>query len=720
MLFFNPLLLWGLSLVAVPIIIYIIFQRKVKQTQWAAMQFLIDIIEERKRKMQIEDLLLLLLRILVIAALAAAAARPFLGGGLGSMFSSSRVVILLDGSYSMSATSGVTTRWQEAQQAAINLVNELDSDADISLVIATELPESRIGEFTSDHDLVVETIRSLTPTDLAGSPAASLEYARTLLLDYPGDAATIYLVSDFQERDWLAGSESLTAALQSLPDNVAVQLVPVSDEEKHNTAVSEVRVVGGAARVGSDTRIIGSVRLHGGDETETVTVELLINDQPIEQRSVTATPGQDVDVTFNWLADSPGWYRATVRVAGDALDADNERHLALPVVESVKVLCVAEDAGNKRHAADFMALALDSRAIGKNAEESLFKFTWVSPDDFIGERLGDYDLVVWAHVNQPSATDAEYLQRHLAGGGGALIFLGPETDPLAYNLAFAPGVDEAEGEERPVLFPVPLVEEALGIEDPEAPLLLKGATPGHPVWRSLLGEGIDYLAPVDVFVAWPFARDLGGQGVTLATVALNDESDALPAIVDLRHGRGHALVIATSADLSWTNFPLRPAFIGFINQAVPYLRSFEHGDSNMIVGESARRYVAFERSQATYQVTTPDGGISTASVLETEDGYALELPVPRVAGAYELMNTEDALDRGMLVANVRLNEGDITALSTSDLVKRYANDRVGVVGTSATGTSGTSGTHLAGLLLLLMVLFWLGENLLAHKIAKQS
>ena len=714
MLFLNPFLLWGLCLIAVPIIIYLIFQRKIKQVQWAAMQFLIDIIEERKRKMQIEDLLLLLLRVLVIAALAGAAARPFLDGGLGSMFAGSRAVIVLDGSYSMRTTSGVTTRWQKAQEEAIKLVEGMDSGTDITLVIGSELPESRIGEFTNDHDLVIETIRSLTPSDLAGAPAATIEFANSLLQEFPGDATTIHILSDFQERDWLSAVERLKASLEGLPDNVAVNMIPIVDDQTRNVAVSDVRVVGGSARVGLESRVIANVRMYGDELPEAVAVELLVDGESIDQRSVTAVPNQDAELGFTWIADRPGWQQITIRIDGDAVNADNERHLAVPVVDAVQVLCVSQDAVDKRRATDFMALALDPRAIGQESDESLFQFTRRLPDDFITEQLDDYDLVVWAHVNEPTLADAAHLQEYIKGGGGALLFLGPDTDPLAYNAAFG-SQDEAPG-----LFPVPLREEALGADLLDDPLLFVGATPGHPIWQSVLGEGIDYLSAVDVFAAWPFVQDLGGDGVTLATVASNeDDAQALPVIADLRFGRGHAVVVGTSADLGWTNFPLRPAFIPFINQAVPYLRSFEGGAGNVIVGEPVRRYVPFERSQATYQIDGPDGSIATASVLEGDDGYVLEIPTPRQSGAYRLRNVDDANDWNLVTANVRLNEGEIGVVSPSALDERYGSERVAVSGTSTSEGPRAGGAQFAGILLLLMLLFWLGENLLAHKIAKQ-
>ena len=46
--FVNPFLLSGLALVSIPIIIYLLHRHQVKEMEWAAMQFLQEIIEENR------------------------------------------------------------------------------------------------------------------------------------------------------------------------------------------------------------------------------------------------------------------------------------------------------------------------------------------------------------------------------------------------------------------------------------------------------------------------------------------------------------------------------------------------------------------------------------------------------------------------------------------------------------------------------------------------
>src|SRR6476646_4787306 len=110
----NPLLAWlGVLAVSVPIIIHLLNKRKFERVVWAAMRFLKVSVEQNQRRIQIEDMLLLALRCLLLLLLGLALARPVIrtlgaGGWLGQ--SKITAVVLIDNSYSMSATDGAKSR----------------------------------------------------------------------------------------------------------------------------------------------------------------------------------------------------------------------------------------------------------------------------------------------------------------------------------------------------------------------------------------------------------------------------------------------------------------------------------------------------------------------------------------------------------------------------------------------------------------------------------
>src|ERR1051325_10664548 len=101
MAFLNPIMLFGVAAVSVPIIIHLLNRRKFQKVVWAAMRFLKLSVEQNQRRMQLEDMILLALRCLLLALLALALARPGILSNARDVFGQSKVtgVIVLDNSY---------------------------------------------------------------------------------------------------------------------------------------------------------------------------------------------------------------------------------------------------------------------------------------------------------------------------------------------------------------------------------------------------------------------------------------------------------------------------------------------------------------------------------------------------------------------------------------------------------------------------------------------
>src|SRR5947207_4710868 len=103
MSFLQPLLLAALPLVALPILIHLINQRRYQSIRWAAMIFLLAANRMSRGYAKLRQLLILLFRMLAIAGLIFAVSRPLAGGWLGRAGGGrpDTTIILLDRSPSM-------------------------------------------------------------------------------------------------------------------------------------------------------------------------------------------------------------------------------------------------------------------------------------------------------------------------------------------------------------------------------------------------------------------------------------------------------------------------------------------------------------------------------------------------------------------------------------------------------------------------------------------
>ena len=160
MSFLNPLLLFGLAAVAVPIIIHLLNRRKFRKIDWAAMKFVKLSIDQNQRRMKLEDLILLLLRCALLALLALALARPVMRQSESSFMGQAGVtsVLVLDNSFSMGLEDGEATRFERAKAACTNILDSLPSGSSVALYLGSDVVRPVIEEPVFDLDAVREGI----------------------------------------------------------------------------------------------------------------------------------------------------------------------------------------------------------------------------------------------------------------------------------------------------------------------------------------------------------------------------------------------------------------------------------------------------------------------------------------------------------------------------------------------------------------------------------
>ncbi|MCL2701140.1 MAG: BatA domain-containing protein [Phycisphaerae bacterium] len=78
MTFLNWAILFGLSAIAIPVLIHLMNRRRAKVVEWGAMRFLLASAASRNRRIMLEEILLMILRCLAVAVLVLAVARPYL------------------------------------------------------------------------------------------------------------------------------------------------------------------------------------------------------------------------------------------------------------------------------------------------------------------------------------------------------------------------------------------------------------------------------------------------------------------------------------------------------------------------------------------------------------------------------------------------------------------------------------------------------------------
>jgi hypothetical protein len=188
----HPLLLWGATAVAVPILIHLLLRQRPRPRPWAAMRWLLAAAQAAQRRYRLTNLLLLLLRCLIILLVVLAIARPALPGLGGG----DRLVLVIDRTASMGARGDDPGPLAAAKAELARA--ELSYRSVVVLGVADDVQQFGAG---SPADLRAALGR-LDVTELPGGldRAAEGDLA-SQLTTFAGTAADIVLVSDFQQDD---------------------------------------------------------------------------------------------------------------------------------------------------------------------------------------------------------------------------------------------------------------------------------------------------------------------------------------------------------------------------------------------------------------------------------------------------------------------------------------------------------------------------------------
>jgi hypothetical protein len=225
-----------------------------------------------------------------------------------------------------------------------------------------------------------------------------------------------------------------------------------------------------------------------------------------------------------------------------------------------------------------------------------------------------------ANVSSVKKAIADRLKTFVNNGGGMLVSMGDQVDVDAWNKTMAN------------LLPKPLrgLKRLAQKDDPDAPVKITHFGPGkrsHPIFRVFDLPGGASLQSVQVFSYMLLQPSPPEQSDTV--LSYKDDS---PALIERQVGDGRVMLLTTTLDREWTDFPVRTAFLPLMRRAVKYLarRVTSTGRDKPVVGEPLELEVTgLVREQVV--ITGPDG---QRAVLEPSDGMVSF--TPKAVGFYQV------------------------------------------------------------------------------------
>ena len=618
--FLVPAFLIGLAALAVPVFLHLLNKERKGVIPFPSLMFLERIQYREIRRQTIRHPLLLALRCLALVLLAAAFARPFfdrdpvLGADAGA---ARELVVLLDRSFSM----GHGDRWTRAQDAVRTALAGL-GPADHASVVAFDDRAAALGGPETAPGALAAAVDTLSPGDRATRLGPALAAARELLAASERPRREVVIVSDLQRLAWDGREEG------RLPADAAVRLVDLSDSAAANALVSGVELAREWQGERQRVTVVARVVNRGPEALRARAVSLELQGRVVESKSADIPANGAATVRFTAAALPVGVTRAVVRLAPDALTADNAYHFTLSRDQALRLLVItAAGAPARRSLYLRRALALGDRPPFQTDVHELPAVT--------ADMVGGYDVVLLNDAPFPGGAAGRRLAERVRAGMGLIAVLGDRSDPARWPSDGA------------ALLPA----DARAVTDRSADNggRLGTVDRSNPVFAPFAG------ARTGDFSATRFLR--------YRPLTLRDSADGLAHLDDgavllaeSRAGRGTVLAWGTTLDDFWSDFALQPVYLPFVHGLVRHAAGYDPEPIARTVGQLVALPAESDSAGMVATIVAPSGA-------RERRGQVLDLGE---AGFYELLSEDGATTR-VLAANADRAESELEAWNASEL-----------------------------------------------------
>lgn len=626
----NFWMLGWLSAAAAPVLIHLWSRQRYRQTWWAAMEYLLAAVRRSRRRTRIEQWLLLAVRTLLILLVVTAVFASLFEHTALAPVSVARThrVLVLDASYSMAYKPKQQSRFDRARLLARQIIEDSRQGDAFTVVLMSSPPQVVVGKPALQPDAVLGEIDELrvlhTAFDLPATVGKVREVVHGAADEDPGlGRHEVYFLTDMGRKGWSPELSAAAAAdfldrTKELAEVARLVVIDLGQPEAENLAVVDLRSRDPVATLGRNVELEVSLKGFGRPLRTRQPVELLVDGRSVGQKSCDVVPDEQSTVAFSYRFETPGDHTVEVRAAGDALEVDNHRWMAVPVRQSIGVLCInGRLSGQPFHGAtDFLLYALCPEA--GRTEKPLVRAEVKSERAIRELDLGGYDCVFLCDVAQFTSDEARVLQTYLAGGGNLVFFLGPSVMPQRYNR-------ELGGREPGVrLLPAELLSVQTLTQDGLDPLGYR-----HPIVEAFRGRQRAGLLTAPVLKYFKLRLAKGSRAeVALATTGGD------PMIVADSVGRGRVVLVATSAGASWTDMPMYPSYVPLVQELLAWCAGGELKRRNVKVGQPLSISMATDQTGVPLLVQGPRGP-SREMRLNNQGGYlTLDYTETITAGIY--------------------------------------------------------------------------------------
>lgn len=360
----NPVFLWGLLALAVPIIVHLFAFRRTKKVFFSNISLINQVKDETKSRSRLQHLLIMACRLLFFLFLIMAFLQPSFNQGEEL---SRRSILYVDNSYSMSGEVGPGI---SGLDEALNLINAYvkRQPRDHEFVILTNDYASFASQFQSQD----ETLDYLT--EISFSPRSrTFSSIISRITSYQQPDANIFLFSDFQQ-------STLGELTSNESPNGKIYATIIETGTSGNVYVDTTYLLNPFVNLGEKNEVLFEMRNTGQGTYDNLTLRLLNENKLVGSQTISIPPGGKSTANFELDQSALQSERLILTFEDFPVTFDNDFALTVPASPKVKVAVVTNN--NQSYL---------SRVYG-NSE--LFDLTIFSSDNIDFSQLSEIDLLV--------------------------------------------------------------------------------------------------------------------------------------------------------------------------------------------------------------------------------------------------------------------------------------------------------------------------------------
>ncbi len=544
MTFLNPLLLWGLAAVSIPILIHIFNLKRTKKIEFSTLMFLKEIQQSKYKKIKLKQLLILLCRIAFIIFLVMMAAKPFDNGFLGTPGdkAKSSVLLILDDSFSMQSRDKNGNDFENAKKKLSETIDALGENDEIYFTTVSAIDKPYSSMPVKDPAKLKDTLSQLKTSEISRDMNEVMYYAESILNSAAHTHKEIYLFTDGQKS--FIQNEIISGSRFRDNENVHMNFILTGTRQANNISLDTLNTVSKIFEKQRPVKIKALVNNHNNFNSANKSVILTMGSYK-EEKVIDVPANSTVEAEFIVKPENTGFASGSVElvqndISDDEISGDNKQYFSFYVPKEVNVLI----ASGSPLDAEYIKLVLSStREISPLQEQSTyFNIKEISSNDISGEDLAKYNSVVIINKNRFSSNESAKLREYIESGGGAVIYPGSNMDIENYNNELMkqmdlPYIGSRFTSNTPVKF------DKIDFDNP----VFEGIFKKESDKNSLVFESPDITSGISLG---------GGNNSSIAVTLMNGSN----FMAEYSKGKGKVIMFAVAPDMSNSNFPTKNLF----------------------------------------------------------------------------------------------------------------------------------------------------------------